>query len=69
MISITTISVAATLILVSSNNTALHQGNKSQVTLNIFLKAQISMYRQLYNNTIFGLSTANYDIFTSVDVK
>ena len=69
MISITTISVTATLILVSSDNTALYQENRSQVTLNIFLTAQISIYRQLYNNTIFGLSTANYDIFTSVDVK
>ena len=69
MISITTISVAATLILVSSNNTALYQENKSQVTLNIFLKAQISIYRQLYNDTIFGLSTAKYDIFTCVEVK
>ena len=55
MISITTISVAATLLLISSNNMALSQGNKSQVALNIFLKAQISIYWQLYNNTVFWI--------------
>ena len=58
MISITTISVAATLILVSSDNTALYQENRSQVPLNIFLTAQISIYRQLYNDTTFRLNTA-----------